>query len=224
MVTKLKNSNCYKIKKLKIWQNWNCDKTQILKNPNCDKSQKLKWWQTRIVTNINLWKNKTLNRSFRKNFLTPWQQLRCSLGSVLQFETIGIRTQKMKLHGPIFIVDPSRCLSCLCPHTRHKANTFSNHWTKMSSTLWDSHQGTVLQSLLEAQSDNILISNEPTLLESMNGIVCREIHSIRENRRDNRGYLGRNALGLPLYWLSYQWIEDFLPCLNHGIVSTVIHS
>ena len=127
-------------------------------------------------------------------------------------------------YGPILFIDPERCVYWLHPHTRPRANTFSNHWTKMSSTLWDSHQGTVLQGLLGAQSDNRVISNEPTLLESMNGIVCREIHSIRENRRDNRGYLGRNALVLPLYWLSYQWIEDFLPCLNHGIVSTVIHS
>ena len=30
-------------------------------------------------------RKKTLKRSFSKNILTPWQQMRCSLGSVLQF-------------------------------------------------------------------------------------------------------------------------------------------
>ena len=64
------SSNCVKTKNL------NCDKTK--KDYNCDKT-----W---IMTNLYLWIiKKTLRGSFSKNILTPWQPMRCSLGSVLQF-------------------------------------------------------------------------------------------------------------------------------------------
>ena len=133
-MTKLKNSNGDKTKKLKLWQNsktqnvknlivtklkfWqnsNCDKTlnvtrlkmwqtqfvtklktQILiklKNSKCDKTQKLKVWQnwkTQLVTKLKYDKSQfmtknTLKESFSKNILTPWQPMRCSLGSFLRF-------------------------------------------------------------------------------------------------------------------------------------------
>ena len=45
-------------------------------NLDFDKTQKLKC--------DNLWR-KNFKRSFSKNILTPWQPMRCSLGSVLQF-------------------------------------------------------------------------------------------------------------------------------------------
>ena len=44
--------------------------------------------------------------------------------------------------------DPSSFVTWLWPHTKHRANTFLNNWAKKCSTLWDLHQGTVLQSLL----------------------------------------------------------------------------
>ena len=34
------------------------------------------------------------------------------------------------------------CLG-ICPHTKHRADTFSNHWAQISSTLWDSTGGSV---------------------------------------------------------------------------------
>ena len=106
------NSKCDEIQKLKLWQNSNCDKFQIVtklklyKNSNCDKTwklknsnceeknQKLKFWQnskTWIVTKLESWQISSyeekliLKGSFSKNILTPWQPMRCSLGSVLQF-------------------------------------------------------------------------------------------------------------------------------------------
>ena len=111
-MTILKNSNCDPtpiVTKLKLWQNSNCDKKQIVTNSNCDKSQivtTLQLWQnsnwgrknskTQYVTQLTLWQNlkydkcqfkKKLNLkgSFSKNILTPWQLSRCSLGSVLRF-------------------------------------------------------------------------------------------------------------------------------------------
>ena len=45
IVTKIKNSNCDKTQKLKLWQN---SKTQIatkLENLNCDKTKKSELWQ-----------------------------------------------------------------------------------------------------------------------------------------------------------------------------------
>ena len=109
VVTKLKlwhpklwqNTNCDKsqvVTTLKLWQNSNCEqkiskslnwtklklwqnsKNQIvtkLINPNCDK--------TGNMTNLNLRRKLNLKGSFIKNILTPWQPMRCSLGSVLQF-------------------------------------------------------------------------------------------------------------------------------------------
>ena len=56
IVMKFENSICAETQKLKLWQNWYCDKTHIatkLKNSNYDKTQKLKLWQnpkTQIVT------------------------------------------------------------------------------------------------------------------------------------------------------------------------------
>ena len=109
IVTKLKmwqNSSCDKAQietKLKLWQNYNyeknykCDKTKIvtkLINSNYDKTPKLKLWQN---SKLKLWQNlkydksqvmkikKTLLGSFSKNILTPWQPMRCSLGSVFRF-------------------------------------------------------------------------------------------------------------------------------------------
>ena len=52
-----------------------------LKKVNCDKTQ--------LTTKLNLWQNSiydnTLKESFSKNYLIPWQQMRCSLGSLLRF-------------------------------------------------------------------------------------------------------------------------------------------
>ena len=110
-MTKLKKSNCDKTKKtqhfeksslensicdntqvvttLKLWQKSKCDKTQIV-----TKIHKLKLWQnskTQIVTKPELWQivvydnKKYFKWSFSRNILTPWQPIRSSLGSVLQF-------------------------------------------------------------------------------------------------------------------------------------------
>ena len=73
VVTKLKNTNCYKTMKLKFWQNYQkklvakC-KIQVLnklkKKNNCEKSHKLKLWQiskTQIVTKLK--KNQIVTNS-----------------------------------------------------------------------------------------------------------------------------------------------------------------
>ena len=65
-------------------KNSNCDKT-IKKNSNCDKTQTLKLWQNLNYDKSQFMRRTKLNWSFSKNILTPWQLLRCSLGSVLQF-------------------------------------------------------------------------------------------------------------------------------------------
>ena len=67
MVTKLKSSNCDKSKK-----NLSCDKTQNIKLGQLEKNL--------IVTKL-----KSPKESFSKNNLTPQQQMRCSIGSVLRF-------------------------------------------------------------------------------------------------------------------------------------------
>ena len=66
-----------------MWQNSNCDKTQKLilwQNLQIQIVTKLEWWQISIYK-----RTKTLRGSFSKNILTPWQPMRCSLGSVLRF-------------------------------------------------------------------------------------------------------------------------------------------
>ena len=99
----LKNSNCDKTqivtnlkmwrrKKIKMWQKSYCDKLEKkhmtkLQNSNCEKKK----LQTQVLTKLKIWQissfqeTKTLKGSFSKNILTPWQPMRCSLGSVLQF-------------------------------------------------------------------------------------------------------------------------------------------
>ena len=75
-------------------KNWNCEKKRRKRSSHCDKTQELKLWRnsncyktekTQIVRKLNLWQNsiydKTLKESFSKNYLTPWQPMRCSLGS-----------------------------------------------------------------------------------------------------------------------------------------------
>ena len=56
IVTKLKNSNCDPIQKLKLWQNWKTQTVTKLKNSNFDKTQELKLWQNsnnkKIVTKL----------------------------------------------------------------------------------------------------------------------------------------------------------------------------
>ena len=77
--------------KLKMWQNSNCDQTQKLKlwqkskDSNCDKTQKLKLWQNLNYDKYQVMNKKNLKGSFSKNFLTPWQSIRYSLGSILHF-------------------------------------------------------------------------------------------------------------------------------------------
>ena len=69
-------------------KNSKCDKTQVvtkLKNSNCDITKK-----NQIVTKLEIWQNsikkkKNFKKSFSKNILTPWQPMRCFLGSVLRF-------------------------------------------------------------------------------------------------------------------------------------------
>ena len=53
-----------------------------------------------------------------------------------------------RLNIEIIFLDPVSGGSWLCPHTRHRASRFSNHWAKIISMLWDSHGGSVLQSFL----------------------------------------------------------------------------
>ena len=85
--------------KLKLWQNSNCGKTQMWQNSNGEKknwtwimtTQKFKLWQN---SKLKLWQNLKYDKcqfmkknnfkgSLIKNILTPWQPMRCSLGSVL---------------------------------------------------------------------------------------------------------------------------------------------
>ena len=121
LVTKLKlwqNSNCDKtqvVTKLKWWPNSNCEKK--IKNLNVTK---LRLWQnlrTQIMTTLklNLWQNlkteigtkleiwqiliyedkKNLKWCFSRSILTPWQPMRCSLGSVLRFSRCFLTTWKI---------------------------------------------------------------------------------------------------------------------------------
>ena len=99
IVTKFKfwqDSNCDKTQKLKIWQltlwqlnNSNCDKTQ---NSNRDKNQELKLWQNLNYDKSQFMKKKNWKGSFSKNILTPWQQMKCSLGSALRFSRCLLKT------------------------------------------------------------------------------------------------------------------------------------
>ena len=90
------------VTKLKLWQNSNCDKTQNvtklklwpssktqivtkLKKSNCDKTQKLKLWQNINYDQYQFMKKDTSEWSFSRNILTPWQPMRCSLGSFSWF-------------------------------------------------------------------------------------------------------------------------------------------
>ena len=63
------------------------------------------------------------------------------------FGTKGSLKQKYCFF-PVFSQDPDSCESWLCSCTRHRACTFSNHCANICSTLWDSHRGAVLQSLI----------------------------------------------------------------------------
>ena len=85
-----------------MWQNLNCDKTQIvtklknlkrdnpyivtkLKNLIVRRLKNLNGDKTWIRKNVNVWSRENLKGSFSKNILTPKQPMRCSLGRVLQF-------------------------------------------------------------------------------------------------------------------------------------------
>ena len=74
-----------KMTKLKLWQNL---KTQIMtkhNTSNCDKTQKLNFFlQNLKYDKSQFMKKKNFKGSVSKNIMTPWQSMRCSLGSVLQ--------------------------------------------------------------------------------------------------------------------------------------------
>ena len=83
IVTKLKNPNCYKTSKLKLWQ---YSKTQFvtkLENSTCDKTQKLKlWWnwkKHRLQTN-----SKTQNVKKRKKKLNLWPNFKTQVVTKLK--------------------------------------------------------------------------------------------------------------------------------------------
>ena len=90
IVKKLNNSNCDKtlktqvVTKLKLWQNPNWDKTQVLhiviklNYSNCDKTQKLKFGQNLNYHKSQFLTKSTYNGSFSKNILKPWQKMRYS--------------------------------------------------------------------------------------------------------------------------------------------------
>ena len=98
-----KNPSCDTTKivtKIKLWQNSHCDKNQNVtklelwpKTQIVTTLQKIKLWQNsklKLWQNINYDKSQfmtkyTLEWAFIKNILTPWQPMRCSLSSFLQF-------------------------------------------------------------------------------------------------------------------------------------------
>ena len=79
------------VTKIKIWQKFNCDQTQKLKlwpnstNLIVTKLKKLKLWQNFIYDKSHIMTKDTLKGYFRKNILTPWQPMRCSLCSFSWF-------------------------------------------------------------------------------------------------------------------------------------------
>ena len=92
-MTKLKNSKCDKtqlVTKLKLRQNWNCDKTQIEKlklwqNSNCDKTQigtKLKLWQNWNCDKTQIVREKIKNLNVTKP--TLWQNSRTQIVTKLK--------------------------------------------------------------------------------------------------------------------------------------------
>ena len=184
---KLKNSSYDETQKLKFW--WN-KKNQIvmkiklqwisqLTNSNCD--------STWILTNLNLWGQKTLKGFFSKSILTPWQPMWCSLGSVFRF---------------------SQCLWIYSPDTKNKQKTFSIHLGTRQFHV----QGNNLIFLIEVCSILLVIldSIKPVLCLFLGGNVsliqcCFSLH------RSNWIYL---ILGGSCYRQSLHWLlnakEDYV--------------
>ena len=120
-MTELKNSYCDKtqiVTKIKSWKN---QKLKMWQNSNCDKTLKLKLWQnsicdkTWIMTHLHLWEEKkTFKGFFSKSFLTPWQPMRCSLGSVLRFfQCFVVKLDMLAL----LMTDPARLAPPPCTIT-----------------------------------------------------------------------------------------------------------
>ena len=81
---KLKNSNCDKTQKHKLWQN-SITQIVIKLNSNGDKTQKLNLWQlkkskcdkTQLVTKLNMWQNSTCDKTPILTKLKLWQNSSC---------------------------------------------------------------------------------------------------------------------------------------------------
>ena len=108
------------VRKLKLGQNSNfeekklksskCEREQI-ENSNLtilanssDKTQKLKLWQNLKYDKSTFMKIKTLKESVSKHFLTPWQAMRCSLGSVLRFSLGLLAVHPPRLRMTLLII------------------------------------------------------------------------------------------------------------------------
>ena len=65
-----------------MWHKFNCEKTVELKL--WQNQKKLKLWQNLGYDKSQFKNKKTSKDSFSKNILTPWQPMRCFLGTVLQ--------------------------------------------------------------------------------------------------------------------------------------------
>ena len=76
-MAKLKNSNCDKTKKNKLWQNLKDQIVTKLKNSNCAKLKKLNCENSKtqivIVIKMTVVTEVVKMTSFSKNTLTPWQ-------------------------------------------------------------------------------------------------------------------------------------------------------
>ena len=89
IMTKFKNSNCGKTQVLKLWEKNQKNpietKLNLYQNSKYQIVTKVKnsnRYKTQTMTNLNLWGGK-LKGSFSRKNLTPWQAMRCTLGSIL---------------------------------------------------------------------------------------------------------------------------------------------
>ena len=88
------------------------------------------------------WESKLINQN-------PFKQKKAKFCCFLGLKAPLHKKYNSKLH---FSQDPESCVYLLCPHTRHRANTFSNHWAKISSTLWDSHAIWIVNGIFRCAS------------------------------------------------------------------------
>ena len=126
-MTKLKKTNCDKIKKLQFWENSNCEKR---KNSNCDQTEKLKLWQTsktRIVTkfkNSNCDKTQKLKLWEKKIKLGPNSNTQSVTVVIVTVVTVAVLTVVTLAVVTVVMVTWFRKKKNLTPHLTCSRGSF----------------------------------------------------------------------------------------------------